>query len=119
MESAAITYTKGSQSGNVTLDDGVYAFTLAHNESIVFDGIPRDTVYTITETDANAENYVTTYSGARTGTLTEPYELTVTNSRTIAVPTGVNRYYGWLALLGAAAAGAGYTVFKKRRHTTA
>lgn len=64
-----ITYTKGGTSGNLnglTPRSGGYEFTLKNGESIVFSGIPKDAVVTVTET--GAEDYKTTVDVSDTPT---------------------------------------------------
>lgn len=64
-----ITYTKGETSGNLnglTPRSGGYEFTLKNGESIVFSGIPKDAVVTVTET--GAEDYKTTVDVSNTPT---------------------------------------------------
>lgn len=60
-----ITYTKGSTSGKLSdLTDN--KFTLKNGERIVFSGIPKDAVVTVTET--GAEDYTTTVDVSNTPT---------------------------------------------------
>lgn len=89
---AVITYKKTLQdgtvqNGNVILINGDYDFTLAHEEEMEFSGIPGSTSYTVTETDADTDQYVTTVAGAATGSLTGSISVQFTNRRQMAIPT--------------------------------
>lgn len=51
----------GSKTGKIASGDTV---TLKHGQSITIENIPADSKYTVTETEANADGYTTTTSGA-------------------------------------------------------
>jgi len=72
--------------GNMNFTNGVAKFTLKHNQSLMANSLPVDVTYTVEETDANTDNYVTVYDdglGKRTyekvtGTIKENTNSTVT-----------------------------------------
>ena len=54
----------------MTFTDGVAAFTLKHSESKTAEGLPAGTTYTVTETEAGQDGYVTAQTG-ETGTISK------------------------------------------------
>ncbi len=56
--------------GGMTFTNGVAEFTLKHNQSLTAEGLPNGITYTVTETEANADGYDTTSTGA-SGTIPE------------------------------------------------
>ena len=114
---AQMTYNKGGNTGNVTLDGGKYAFTLAHNETITISGIPAGSTYTITELDANKNAYLTQVDAGTTGTLSSDITIGFTNTRDVVVPTGRNAHPIIPVLIFglASALGAGYIIKKKKK----
>lgn len=92
LNDAVITYKKTLQNetvqnGRVTLTNGAYEFTLTHGDKIDFSGIPDKTSYSLTETDANTDQYTTSVSGTAAGSLTADTSVQYTNRRNMAVPT--------------------------------
>ena len=55
--------------GVITFVNGVASFTLKDGEAITVLGLPTGTRYTVAETDANTDNFVTTTSGTITGSI--------------------------------------------------
>lgn len=74
-----ITYTKGNTTGEIT--SSPFTFNLKHGESILFEGIPKGTPYTVTEIGANTEGYATTLNKT-----VRIDETTWSDSETIAPP---------------------------------
>ena len=54
--------------GGMTFTNGIAEFTLKHGDSKTAEGLPVGVSYTVTETEANADDYATTADGA-TGTI--------------------------------------------------
>ena len=61
--------------GTIELTNGTYTFTLAHGQSITISGLPVGTTYSVTESEANQDGYVTSSTG-ETGTIVENVEST-------------------------------------------
>lgn len=60
--------------------------SLKHGETAVIDGIPKDTIYTVTEADYTAEGYTTTWPDRKTtGTITDggDHEAGIVNTRMV------------------------------------
>ena len=53
-------YTKGDENGTIKSNGAVYAFTLAHEETIAIKGIPSQSTYTVTEVDGESNGYTVT-----------------------------------------------------------
>ena len=108
-------YTKGEKTGTLAVQNGKAVFTLGHGETIVFDDIPVDTKYQITESDAAKEGY-TVRSSKEQGTLSEDTIAAFTNERNVGIPTAANTNTNALliVLLGAVA-GAILIVTKKKK----
>ncbi len=56
--------------GGMTFVNGIATFTLSHGESVSASGLPADIGYTVTETGANSDGYITSVVGASAGTIT-------------------------------------------------
>ncbi len=83
----ALTYTKGEESGTLTPDaEGKVTFALSDGEEIIF-GLPLGTTYTITETRANSDGYLTTAENAEGTVIDENADIVFTNSRNVSVFT--------------------------------
>lgn len=100
----------GERNRTITLNnDGTFDFTLSHGEEIVFEGLPKDTIYTLTE--KQADDYATTITRTVVsfednqetktseapvndktikGKLAGDHEIIYTNTRTGILPTGVD-----------------------------
>lgn len=86
----AITGVGKPGTGNVTLDaEGKAEITLRHGQSIILDGLHIGEQYTIEETEANQNGYVTTVTGERNPNITGDCEVAFTNTRTTTPPTGI------------------------------
>lgn len=124
-----IRYQKGSEKGTVVISgstcsfkpDGAASassqFTLSHGESIRLSHVPENTVYKITESEANKNGYSTSISGGGEGTLKQDTSVTFTNKRNAPVPTGIRMITGGgiAALLGLAAVSCWILVRRTRR----
>ena len=86
---AEIPYTKGKETGTLTVVDGVAEFTLSHGENIVLSEIPIGTAYEITEVDGASNGY-TVESTNSSGTLTEDTNVSFTNTRNSTTPTSAH-----------------------------
>ena len=92
----------GERNRTITLEnDGSFSFTLAHGEKIIFEGLPENTSYTLTEEQAQdySTTIVRTVEGSDeqtiegkkiTGTLDKDHIVSYTNDRTGTLPTGVD-----------------------------
>ena len=92
----------GGRNRTIMLEnDGSFAFTLAHGEKIMFEGLPENTSYTLTEEQAQdySTTIVRTVEGSDeqpikgktiTGTLDKDHIVSYTNDRTGTLPTGVD-----------------------------
>lgn len=111
----ALTYVKNGETGSLDPDsDGSYPFTLAHGETINFQGIRYGTGYTVTET--GNDGYTVEVSGDNaSGTITEA-DVTVSfiNTRNEGMPTGFVAFTGVSGAL-ALAAGSGWLILARRR----
>lgn len=107
-------------------EDGTISFKLSHEESVALSGLPVGAVITVTEEEANANGYKTTYTFTEGGTAVDYPEngivvagdetnLIVTNRKDITIDTGVFLdslpYILILAVVAVAA-----VVFVIRRH---
>ena len=72
--------------GTITLDSGKYTFQLAHNEQILFKGIPANSHYSIEEIDGNINGYTVTSNNAQ-GIVNGKEEAVFTNEKNISIPT--------------------------------
>ncbi len=58
-------------------DNGIITFSLMSGQSATVAGIPENTVYSVTELEANADGYVTNVNGSQNGVLTPDTESSV------------------------------------------
>ena len=86
---AELPYTKGEETGTLSVVDGVAEFTLSHGENIVLSEIPIGTAYEITEVDGASNGY-TVESTNSSGTLTEDTNVSFTNTRNSTTPTSAH-----------------------------
>ena len=98
-----ITYEKGTETGEIPLQNGVYAFTLAHGETIIFKEIDANTTYEIREQGVLLQGYLVTKNNT-SGTITDGNQsASFTNHKFISVPTSADSWHGLkLLLLGMA-----------------
>ncbi|WP_063182357.1 carboxypeptidase regulatory-like domain-containing protein [Paenibacillus elgii] len=69
---AGKTYTYTTSGGTTGTIGSGGKFSLKHGETAVIDGIPKDTIYTVTETDYTGDGYTTTWRDWKTnGTIAE------------------------------------------------
>ena len=96
-------------------DTATAEITLKHNESLRFDNIPAGVSYTVTEAEENQDGYTTEKSGDSGAITAENIsEAAFTNTKTVAVDTGVT-LDSLPYLLIAAAAVLGLGLLTKRR----
>ena len=98
---AAATYNCGTYRGSKEVDKHASFTTSEHKatisdislsdgEKFLFVSLPVGTTYTVTETNANADNYTTTYDANQNSTVPESgISTTVTNTYTPVTPTGI------------------------------
>ena len=80
-----VTFSDGGTYDGVASGD---SFTLKGSHSKTITGIPQGVTYTVTETEANLDDYTTSSSG-ETGTISDTLSKAVfTNERNTATPTG-------------------------------
>lgn len=76
--------------GTVTLDaEGKAEITLRHGQNIILNGLHIGEQYTIEETEANQNGYVTSATGESNPNITGDCEAVFTNTRTTTPPTGI------------------------------
>lgn len=79
-------YTKGDENGTIKSNGDVYAFTLAHEETIAIKGIPSQSTYKVTEVDGESNGYTVTQKNA-TGTIKADTDVSFVNTKNGSVPT--------------------------------
>ena len=79
-------YTKGDENGTIKSNGDVYAFTLAHAETIAIKGIPSQSTYTVTEVDGESNGYTVTQTNAA-GTIKADTVVSFVNAKNGSVPT--------------------------------
>lgn len=79
-------YTKGDENGTIKSNGDVYAFTLAHAETIAIKGIPSQSTYTVTEVDGESNGYTVTQTNAA-GTIKADTVVSFVNTKNGSVPT--------------------------------
>ena len=85
-----LSFTKGTETGTLSLTDGVASFTLAHGESITFHDIAADTKYAVKEDGVFFQGYVVTKENT-TGTIKDDdIDVTFNNHKFISVPTSAD-----------------------------
>ncbi len=128
----------GERNRTVTLNnDGTFTFTLSHGEKIVFEGLPKDTGYTLTE--KQSDDYETKIirtvisiednEKKRTrqdpvnakkieGKLENDHEISYTNTREGILPMGIDLSTAATAAVALAVMiGIGYLKFRRRKET--
>lgn len=96
-EVSGVTYEKhmGEEvlTGDIELTNNAYEFTLKDSEKVIFNHVPYNTVYTITENDYSEEGYETRIDGSVgrevENTLTENKKHNYINTKDVTVPTRV------------------------------
>lgn len=108
-------YTKGEENGAIELKDGVYEFTLAHEETIVIKGIPSQSTYTVTEVDGESNGYTVTQTNA-TGTMKADTTVSFVNTKNGSVPTlaDMNTKIPFVLVI-LAIGGVGWILWKKHK----
>lgn len=101
-----------------------YKFDLGNGDSLSFENIPVGTMYTVTETKANEDNYTTTFTGTidtngGQATISDTSEATVdvVNARSSDVDTGITLDSLPFVLILAVCAGAVVLFVVKRRRS--
>ena len=120
----------GTRNRTITLNnDGTFPFTLSHNEKILFEGLPKDTTYTLVE--KQADDYATTITRTEGGTAQTPVDgkeisgklisnqaISYKNDRSGTLPMGID--LGSAATAAAALAavtGIGFLKLRRRKET--
>lgn len=81
-------YTKGSETGTVSITAGTGSFTLKDGETITINDLPAGSTFTITENNPNTkgEGYTVEVTGTPAGTIAErSYTGTITDGATVTV----------------------------------
>ena len=110
-------YTKGDENGTIKSNGDVYAFTLAHEETIAIKGIPSQSTYTVTEVDGESNGYTVTQTNA-TGTMKADTVVSFVNTKNGSVPTlaDMNTKIPFVLVI-LAIGGVGFILWKKRKET--
>lgn len=110
-------YTKGDENGTIKSNGDVYAFTLAHEETIAIKGIPSQSTYTVTEVDGESNGYTVTQKNA-TGTMKADTTVSFVNTKNGSVPTlaDMNTKIPFVLVI-LAIGGVGFVLWKKRKET--
>lgn len=112
---AVFTDVSGKQTTKtLSMNNSKVAFTLKHGESIVFKGVPYNTLYTITEN--NADGYTVTSSNAF-GKVKANTTATFTSTRNATVPTSADTNIVAMISIICVAGVAILLILKKRRKT--
>ena len=120
----------GERNRTITLNnDGTFAFTLSHGEKIVFEGLPKDTGYTLTENQADdyTTEIVRTVGSTEeapvnnktiAGTLANDHKVLYTNTLTGTLPTGIDMSTAATVAVGLMSMlGIGYLKLRRRKET--
>lgn len=120
----------GERNRTITLNnDGTFAFTLSHGEKIVFEGLPKDTGYTLIENQADdyTTEIVRTVGSTEeapvnnkkiAGTLINDHKVLYTNTLTGTLPTGIDMSTAATAAVGLMSMlGIGYLKLRRRKET--
>ena len=110
-------YTKGDENGTIKSNGDVYAFTLAHEETIAIKGIPSQSTYTVTEVDGESNGYTVTQKNA-TGTIKADTDVSFVNTKNGSVPTlaDMNTKIPFVLVI-LAIGGVGFILWKKWKET--
>lgn len=110
-------YTKGDETKTMQLNNDVYKFTLAHEETIVIKGIPSQSTYTVTEVDGESNGYTVTSTNAA-GTIKADTTVSFVNTKNGSVPTlaDMNTKIPFVLVI-LAIGGVGFILWKKRKET--
>ena len=100
-----ILYEKNDEIGELKIQNGIFKFTLKHDETIRFVNIPANVTYTITEENNDYKTTIETSDGivssnTITGKMEEDTCIKYINTRDGLVPTEINIYNTqWILLL--------------------
>ena len=78
-----------ASAGTAQFTGGKYGFSLAHGETIVFEGIPAGSSYSVIETGAEEAGYTVEYTGEISGVLDGDRTVKAVNTRESVVATGL------------------------------
>ena len=81
-----INVIKNGKADKITLTNGIAEFTLAHGDEIIFEKVPSQSKYTITELDGESRGYTVSSTNA-SGTLSKNTEVSFVNTKNVGVPT--------------------------------
>ena len=112
----AVSYKKGTDTGTLTPSaEGKVTFTLSHGDEAEFTGLVVGTKYTVEEADYSSEGYTVTKQNDTGTVAVQNPDVSFTNSRGAAVPTGTDiPVSGALALVVAACVGLAAFAVKRR-----
>ena len=112
----AVSYKKGTDTGTLTPSaEGKITFTLSHGDEAEFTGLVVGTKYTVEEADYSSEGYTVTKQNDTGTVAVQNPDVSFTNSRGAAVPTGTDiPVSGALALVVAACVGLAALAVKRR-----
>ena len=111
----SLAYTKNGQAGDVTVKNGIAAFTLGHEDKIIFNEMPAGVKYVITELDGESNGYAVESTNA-SGTVDSDVEVSFTNTKNVGVPTGAMTNTGVIAgVIMAGVIGIAVVMMRKRR----
>ncbi|EJT6492964.1 DUF5979 domain-containing protein [Clostridium perfringens] len=78
--------------GKIEFTNGTAEILLSHGQQIIIKNLPFDCTYTVTEKEANTDNYITTYNGEKdiaTGKLEKNITVDVVNNKEFVPETGI------------------------------
>lgn len=81
-----INVIKNGKADKITLTNGIAEFTLAHGDEIIFEKVPSQSKYTITELDGESRGYTVNSTNA-SGILSKNTEVSFVNTKNVGVPT--------------------------------
>ena len=95
-----------------------FALQLKHGEKITLENIPAGVKYSVTETEANQDGYVTTPAGAQEGAIAANVDTAIdyTNTKDITIDTGISvETLPYVMIMALALLGAALLVVRRRR----
>lgn len=88
----------------ITFIDGKSTIALSHGQQVIMKDLPYGVMYEVTEREANADNYITTYDSKRTasatGELKSDKQIKVENNKEFMPATGISDTIEYYFLIG-------------------